>query len=362
MNKFIKYICLTFIISISIFCTEITNVKAGTPDGSGNANCFYLSKDNIPIANNDDSPTVEEYTAQYKININVYRNTEGYFEGTATISGSGFKYCTTTYSLLSDPIVDCVGSDEITGNNGWTITTDSINEFFSDSDKLKEKFYSYGSWKCPNTIYERRVTHLFENNFGPGSDSKTVEIGWEKKGNLLSCSLTEDKSVQEGHEEASDDDFNEKSTEEKEKADIEKIQDAYKVCRQVLNGDKTDWYIGKDPVSEEEFQEQCFNYETTNCSMFDDDIIGFLNKFFWIISIAGILLLVIMTMVEFIKALTGSDDSGLIKAFKHTLIRIVVVIILLLLPIIVTFILNLVNRYSEYTIGEDGNVTCGVGN
>ena len=114
-------------------------------------------------------------------------------------------------------------------------------------------------------------------------------------------------------------------------------------------------------IDEKTFNDECISYETTNCDIFDKNIRGFLNKLFWIISIAGIILLVVMTMVEFVKALTGSDDSGLIKGFKHTLVRIVAVIILLLLPTIITFILDLVNRYSDYTIGDKGNVICGVG-
>ena len=112
----------------------------------------------------------------------------------------------------------------------------------------------------------------------------------------------------------------------------------------------------------EKFEQECINYDVTDCSIFSNEIIIFLNKLFWIISIVGIILLVIMTMVEFVKALIGSDDSGLIKGFKHTLIRIVAVIILLLLPTIITFILTLVNRYSDYKIGgKDGNVICHVG-
>ena len=103
------------------------------------------------------------------------------------------------------------------------------------------------------------------------------------------------------------------------------------------------------------------DFEDVECDIISDDLKSFLNRFFWVISIAGILLLVIMTMIEFIKVLTGSDDSGLIKGFKHTLIRILAVIILLLLPTILTALINLINKYSTYKVGEDGSVTCGIG-
>lgn len=146
------------------------------------------------------------------------------------------------------------------------------------------------------------------------------------------------------------------------KADIDKIKSANKSCHQIKTGDDVIYYdADNNSITEEEFEQECINYESTDCSIFGDELIDFLKKLFWIISIAGIILLVVMTMVEFVKALTGSDDSGLIKGFKHTFVRIVAVIILLLLPTIITFILTLVNRYSDYKIGEDGNVICGVG-
>ena len=145
--------------------------------------------------------------------------------------------------------------------------------------------------------------------------------------------------------------------------DTSKIAEANKVCYQVKTDDGIDYYNeAGESITKEKFEQECINYDVTDCNIFSKEIIIFLNKLFWIISIVGIMLLVIMTMVEFVKALIGSDDSGLIKGFKHTLIRIVAVIILLLLPTIITFILTLVNRYSDYKIGgENGNVICGVG-
>lgn len=155
---------------------------------------------------------------------------------------------------------------------------------------------------------------------------------------------------------------NDEKAENDKKADIDKIKSANKSCHQIKKGDDVIYYdADNNSITEEEFEKECINYESTDCSIFGDELIDFLKKLFWIISIAGIILLVVMTMVEFVKALTGSDDSGLIKGFKHTFVRIVAVIILLLLPTIITFILTLVNRYSDYKIGGNGNVICGVG-
>lgn len=86
----------------------------------------------------------------------------------------------------------------------------------------------------------------------------------------------------------------------------------------------------------------------------------FLSNLFWIISIIGIILLIIMTSIEFIKVVTGQDDEGLIKAFKHTVIRAICVVILLLLPMILSFILGFMNDITDneeyYLKDKDGNI------
>lgn len=109
----------------------------------------------------------------------------------------------------------------------------------------------------------------------------------------------------------------------------------------------------------------------------------FLNNLFWIISIIGIILLIVMTAMEFIKVITGQDDEGIKKAFKHTIIRIVCVVILLLLPMIINTIITIINENNKYyltdkngeivkdekgnpielklTIGDDKQPTCGIG-
>ena len=88
-----------------------------------------------------------------------------------------------------------------------------------------------------------------------------------------------------------------------------------------------------------------------------------LNRIFWYISIAGIVLLIVMTAISFIKAITGSDDEKLRDAFKHLLIRAIAVVVLLLLPVILTAIIDIINNNSggEVIIGADGNPTCSVG-
>ena len=108
------------------------------------------------------------------------------------------------------------------------------------------------------------------------------------------------------------------------------------------------------------------NAENLDCeallSSYNDEqtIRDFLNNLFWIISIIGIILLIIMTSIEFIKVVAGQDDEGIIKAFKHTVIRAICVVILLLLPVILSAILGLMNDITDnedyYLKDADGEI------
>lgn len=100
------------------------------------------------------------------------------------------------------------------------------------------------------------------------------------------------------------------------------------------------------------------------CSIISPKLQSLLNTIFWAISIIGIILVVVMTALGFIKAIVGSDDEKFRDAFRHLLTRIIVVIILLLLPAILSFIITLINDSStgEVTVGKDGNVFCDIAN
>lgn len=339
MNKFIKYICLAFIISISVFYAGMNNAKAmGTPDGNGYALCSYTCHETCRGESCGYANTMHTYV----IAVEVFRNTGGNYDGYAFVNvGSG------------DPWDGTV----VASGGKYSFKDSNYTSIFNDSSKLKEKFYSNNSWSCPN-IYS---SYAPENSF---------EIQFEQEYYLgvavYDMCTGEDKSSQTGTYTLKNSDASRKKNGETggyDVGDIDKIREATQTCNAVKTGDTTTYYDQDgNEIDKDKFESACINYASADCSIFSPEIVTFLNNLFWIISIAGIILLVIMTMVEFIKALTGSDDSGLIKGFKHTLVRIVAVIILLLLPTIITFILTLVNRYSDYKIGDDGNVTCGVGN
>ncbi len=92
------------------------------------------------------------------------------------------------------------------------------------------------------------------------------------------------------------------------------------------------------------------------CLIIDGSLQELLSHVFWIISILGIILVVVMTALSFIKAIVGSDDEKFRDAFRHLITRIIVVIILLLLPMILNFIISIINDNVSgvVKIGSDG--------
>ncbi len=98
------------------------------------------------------------------------------------------------------------------------------------------------------------------------------------------------------------------------------------------------------------------------CNIINNNLKDILSSVFWLISVAGIILVVVMTAISFIKAIVGSDDEKLRNALSHLITRVIVVIILLLLPMLLQFVINLVNDSFEgqVKIGDDGNVFCDI--
>ena len=98
------------------------------------------------------------------------------------------------------------------------------------------------------------------------------------------------------------------------------------------------------------------------CNVISPKLQSLLNTIFWAISIIGIILVVVMTALSFIKAIVGSDDEKFRDAFRHLLTRIIVVIVLLLLPMILSFVITLINDSSsgEVNVGKDGNIFCDI--
>ena len=96
------------------------------------------------------------------------------------------------------------------------------------------------------------------------------------------------------------------------------------------------------------------------CDLITGDIQTLLHKIFFGISVAGIIILVVMTAVSLVKVITASEDEALRNFFKGLWKRLICLIILLLLPMIVTFVIQLVNNVAPNLGIRSDNPLCDV--
>ena len=107
-----------------------------------------------------------------------------------------------------------------------------------------------------------------------------------------------------------------------------------------------------------------FKKDNTNSSCGDvinQDVKDFLNQLFSYITIAGIILIVVMSMVSGIKVITLSEEKAIRSFFKSIWVRVVCLIILLLLPFLVNFVVSTVNNIAKIPGVNSNDPTCGVG-
>ena len=96
------------------------------------------------------------------------------------------------------------------------------------------------------------------------------------------------------------------------------------------------------------------------CSLIGGETQKLLHQVFLFISIAGVIILVVMTAISLIKVITASEDNALSNFLKGFWKRIICLIILLLLPTIITFLIQVVNGVGvAWNINSD-NPLCDV--
>lgn len=76
------------------------------------------------------------------------------------------------------------------------------------------------------------------------------------------------------------------------------------------------------------------------CGVLSQDMRDFIDLILWYIKIAGVVLAVILSFVDYIKAASGSDDKSMANANKKVLMRIIFVALLFLVPAILEFVLG----------------------
>ena len=328
MRKSIKKLSILFLLFF-VMSININNVNAEsitTQDGF--SRCIYTG-------------TVQDGVGNYvasaiSVVIRVYKNTNG------TVMSYANMRCSESYTEMNA--------------GGAAMSSCPINNYNDLFHHAKDKLYptfGEGSWRCPGEIYVNVVPQYPGNG---GNISLTSQNGYTKLSLNSKYSQMENEAVSF---EADDDegDF------VKVGSVSEAVQDAYDEA----NGNRTD--VDSDVMVNtiaEWAADQGYNIDSIGdpCNIISPSLRDLLNTIFWAISIVGVILVVVMTALSFIKAIVGSDDEKFRDAFRHLLTRIIVVIVLLLLPAILSFIITLINDSASGTvsIGENGNVFCDIAN
>lgn len=323
MKKTMKRLSILILLFFVMFI-NVNNASAEsitTQDGF--ARCIYTG-------------TVQDGVGNYvasavSVVIRVYRDTGGVVRSYANMR------CSESYTEMNA--------------GGAAMSGCPINNYDDLFHHAQEKLYptfGEGSWRCPGEIYVNVVPQYPGNG---GNISLTSQNGYTK----LSLNSRYSKMENEAVSFESDDDSGDFV---KVGSVADAVQDAY--------GNRTD--VDSDVMINtivEWAANQGYNIDSIGdpCNIISPTLQEMLQTAFWIISVGGIILLVVMTAISFIKAITGSDDEKFRDAIKHLFTRIIVVIILLLLPVLLSFIITLINNSigeGEVSVGADGEIFCDV--
>lgn len=86
------------------------------------------------------------------------------------------------------------------------------------------------------------------------------------------------------------------------------------------------------------------NTADLDCSyLLDAEILEWLEKGFLFIQIGSVVLVIVLGMLDFSKAVTASEDDAMKKAWQRFIKRIIAVACLILLPLIIEFVLGLID-------------------
>ena len=304
------FICLIFS-SIILFLPDVSAADIKTKNGY--AVCVY----------NQFQTAVTENPATYRLETKVYLNENGRFV-------SNFLIYSDTSNVFA---------------NGVAPT----NMRLLGANKIKNKFHKDGKWACPNYLYLAASTGF--NMDSVYLTQKAAEDAGAK--NITTMSLSEkNESNDEGAIITIDDDkiFQEGTTNTTIPGDTS-ADDTPENNLPSTEDIKNYWQ-----------NESGANYgnEQGDCSLIDSSMQNLLNTIFTWISIIGIILVVVLAILDGVKAIIGTED-GFRDFLKGLKTRIICLIVLLLAPTIVTFAIQTINGVADIAGINKDDPLCGVG-
>ena len=100
---------------------------------------------------------------------------------------------------------------------------------------------------------------------------------------------------------------------------------------------------------------QNIEFEPTDpCDVISGELSTYISNLFLYICIGGIILVIILSSISLIKVVAGHDSEGLYNFFHSLKARIICLIVLLILPVIIPYLLNIINEVAPI-IGFDSN-------
>ena len=206
---------------------------------------------------------------------------------------------------------------------------DNYSDIFYNADKFKNKFINSNQYTCPDFWMEATGNYSY-NLYYEEHDNSTRVSG------TLQC-VAKGESDEETDSKANDSNtsaYKDEFTDE----DKAKIQNYYKNSSNSRN----------------------YSDDVDSCSLISGDVQTLLHDVFLYICVAGIIILVVMTMINLIKVITGADENLLRNFLKSLITRIICLIILLILPSLVTFVIQVINGQASAFGFNSSNPLCGI--
>lgn len=310
-NKLVKTLMISFMLVFSMMFINVNETKAmGKPNGKGFAECEYK------VAKETGASDTQQRL--FAIRITVFKNTDGNYDGYA-ITGCGNVESTNKNSASYYDENRCKIS-----NYSEMFNRKDLKKYFASSsvtnnvgdDPLDKKS---DKWKCP-TLYAKIGNTRTDVN-------TTIELSYKKQTGKDWKKITQKSN------------FSSKTGNPTLKAGI-------------YSGNKT------DGVANSIEKEKNNNGHSTNsngldttggvghtagCTMLkkDGEFLKMLQLAFTIMQVAGVVLLVVLSIVDFMRGIASDEQDRIKKLSKKFIFRLIAAAILLLAPVIIALVLDI---------------------
>ena len=387
-----KYIILV----LALFCASITNVSAAnmatrsciykntvahSTGADPNDNWVnYLTIDYLGLGTGLPMLGDIDYFSQYEDGNRkvIFSYTDDsldhYINWNSQIPGMNHPYLYWTEAIIDQKIDEVVTSDDkslICPSKiyvmEYTIKTGIFNPVVETTYDLYACGNNYGDYNedtCPETWNLLREKRETANHDGTAGKLSTLEYYTGTLINNAESSGNNPSNVQEQYNETTDN-IEMFCSEESIDYDVEECNKA-KMEQEQYVGQAEDQGITKEQLAigyENYRLEQDYTYDESDpCYSLlgnpEDNVnkppAYYMNFVFNLIKYAAIVLLFVLTIVEFFKAVPSNDQDAIKKATQKTIKRLLIAVIIFFLPDLINFVLQLLGIISDPTCGIGG--------